>query len=169
MATTYTPIATTTLGSAATITFSSIPATYTDLKLVIVGGTTRATTSDTIRVQCNSDTGANYSSTYILGNGTAASSGRNSSSTNLFVEGIRLVGTTYGLNSMLTLDFMNYSNTTTYKTVIGRSNLPEQYGTTAAVGLWRSTSAISSIYLQGDTVANFAIGTMATLYGIKAA
>lgn len=164
---TYEAIATTTLGSSGTVTFSSIPGTYTDLRLIAVGGTTRAATSDTIRIQFNSDTGTNYSSTYILGNGSSASSGRNSSSSNLFVEGIRLVGTTYGLNSMFTLDIMNYSNTTTFKTAIGRSNLPEQFGTTAAVGLWRSTSAITSIYLQGDTVANFAIGTTFSLYGVK--
>ena len=136
---------------------------------MVTGGTTRASTSDTVRIQFNSDTATNYSSTYLLGNGTAASSSRNATSSNLFVEGLRLVGTTYGLNSMFTLDIMNYANTTTYKTAIGRANLPEQFGTTAAVGLWRSTAAINSIYLQGDTVANFAIGTTFNLYGIAAA
>jgi hypothetical protein len=166
---TYTPIANYLLSSAGTITFSSIPQTYTDLRLVINGGTTRASTSDTLTVQFNGDTGTNYSSTYMRGDGSSATSNRYTSSNILFNDGMRMVGTTYGLDSIYSLDIMNYTNTTTYKTVLGRSAGAEQWGTVAAVGLWRSTSAISSIYLAGNTVANFAIGTTFTLYGIQAA
>lgn len=168
-ANTYTPIFTTTLGSAGTITFSFIPQTYTDLRLVINGGTTRASTSDTITVQFNGDSGTNYSSTYIRGDGTSATSSRYTNSNILFNDGMRMVGTTYGLDSIYSMDIMNYSNTTTYKTVLGRVSAAEQWGTVAAVGLWRSTSAISSIYLAGNTVANFAIGSTFSLYGILAA
>lgn len=169
MPATYEPIATTTLSSTGTITFSSIPSTYTDLCLVIVGGTTRAATSDVVRVQFNSDTGTNYSSTYLRGSGSAASTARYTNSSSLFIEGIRMVGTTYGLNSMVIYEIENYTNTNVYKTVLARSSGADEWGVVAAVGLWRSTSAISTIYLQGDTVANFAVGTTATLYGIKAA
>jgi hypothetical protein len=62
--------------------------------------------------------------------------------------------------------FMNYSNTTTYKTALTRSNSP--YGTEAAVNLWRNTSAITSItlFIQSSTLN---AGTTFTLYGIAAA
>lgn len=169
MPATYDKIASTTLSSAGTITFSSIPSTYTDLRLILTGGTTRGTTSDSIRLQYNSDTGTNYSSIYIRGNGSAISTAKYSSQTSQFIDGIRLVGTTYGLTSMIIYDIFNYSNTSINKSTLARSSGAEDWGAVASVGLWRNTAAISTIYLQGDTVANFAIGTTAVLYGIKAA
>ena len=168
---TYVKLATQTLTSAATVTFSNIPQGYTDLRLIVVGGTTRATTSDTIRLQFNSDTSSKYSSNYVLGNGSAASAYAYATQTSQFTDGIRLVGTDFGLRSMIAYDIMNYANTTTYKTTLARCVTPEStvIGSSISVGLWRSTSAITSIYLQGDSVANFAIGTTFTIYGIKAA
>ena len=168
---TYVKLATQTLTSAATVTFSNIPQGYTDLRLIVVGGTTRATTSDTIRLQFNSDTSSKYSSNYVTGNGSAASAYAYPTQTSQFTDGIRLVGTDFGLRSMIAYDIMNYANTTTYKTTLARCVTPEStvIGSSISVGLWRSTSAITSIYLQGDSVANFAIGTTFTIYGIKAA
>ena len=65
------------------------------------------------------------------------------------------------------VQFQNYSNTTTYKTVLSRgnnaSNLVEAF-----VGLWRSTSAITAIDIKTQS-GNFSIGSTFTLYGIKAA
>ena len=81
---TYEPIATTTLGSAANaITFSSIPSTYTDLRLV---GTFLAPDADysDINVQFNNDTGANYSYTLLLGYGTGTSSVSATNRNNLY-------------------------------------------------------------------------------------
>jgi hypothetical protein len=58
MATTYEPIATTTLGTAAaSITFSSIPATYTDLRLVVM---CKLLAHQLLMFRFNSDTGSNY-------------------------------------------------------------------------------------------------------------
>jgi hypothetical protein len=66
-----------------------------------------------------------------------------------------------------TLNFQNYSNTTTYKTTLTRASLPGA-SVTAAVSLWRNTAAINSIeiLLSSD---NFTNGSTFTLYGIKAA
>jgi hypothetical protein len=63
---------------------------------------------------------------------------------------------------------MNYSNTTTYKTVLLRSNNASAI-TVATVGLWRSTSAINTIKIYADGAAVFSVGSTFTLYGIKAA
>ena len=84
MATTYEAIQTTTLGSAAAdITFSSIPATYTDLVLVYIG----ATVSNNINyyLRFNGDTGTNYSYTYLSGTGSAVGSGRGSTTAFLYI------------------------------------------------------------------------------------
>ncbi|NDB61456.1 hypothetical protein EB001_23905 [bacterium] len=162
---TYTPIATTTLGSnAANITFSSIPATYTDLVVILNGA---FTTAETIGVQFNSDTGSNYSSTILAGSGSSVSSGRNSNQTGLSVGTNGYWTTTIISNSILNIQ--NYSNTTTYKTMLSRSN-NSSVGLDAIVGLWRSTAAINAIKLYGlYSGHSFITGTTATLYGIAAA
>jgi hypothetical protein len=161
---TYEPIATTTLGSAAAdITFTSISGTYTDLRLVFEG----AAVSSGVDIFCqiNSDTGANYSHTRLTGNGSAASS---SSGTSLAYMRFSDGGSPQTTNDSLTkIDFMNYSNTTTFKTAINRADNANR-GMDAIVNLWRSTSAITSIKLYLSS-GNIASGAIATLYGIKAA
>lgn len=158
--TTYSPIATVTLGSALSqVTFSSIPSTYTDLVLVVAG--TLTTGTDNIALQFNGDTGSNYSVTYLLGDGSAASSGRSSNITN---AGRCAMGTS---SSSAIYSINNYSNSTTYKTVIGRGGMAS-YGVDARVSMWRNTAAITSI-LVFPTTYNFASGTVVSLYGIAAA
>jgi hypothetical protein len=63
---------------------------------------------------------------------------------------------------------MNYSNTTTNKTILSRINNAEN-STVARVTLWRNTAAISTIFLTEGNGANFIAGSTFTLYGIKAA
>jgi hypothetical protein len=76
-----------------------------------------------------------------------------------------------GTFELATLQFNNYSNTTTNKTVIARTTNERTSGgsTEACVGLYRSTAAITSIEVRNDGGVNFAIGSSVTLYGIKAA
>ena len=164
MTATYEKIATTTLGSnAANITFSSISSAYTDLVIILNGA---FTTAETIGVQFNSDTGSNYSSTILAGNGSSASSGRNTNQTGLTVGTNGYWTTSIIANSILTIQ--NYSNTTTYKTMLSRSN-NASVGLDAIVGLWRNTAAINAIKLYGFYSGHsFITGTTATIYGIKA-
>ena len=160
---TYVPIATQTLGSAvATVSFSSIPQTYTDLVLICIGFDTGGDAN--IPTQFNGDTATNYSGTYLLGNGSAASSGRISTATS---TQIGRIGTSSSNLGTTVAHFMNYSNTSTYKTIISRGG--NTTGTVIAwAGLWRSTSAITSMsFTAGFT--SFGIGSTFTLYGIAAA
>lgn len=156
---TYTPIATTTLGSAATsYTFSSIPSTYTDLVLVIAG---TAGTDETIGLRFNSDSGSNYSETAINGDGSSATSFRES---NITRAQLGSIGST---QSVTIINIMNYSNTTTYKTALGRGNYSGAR-VRSYVSLWRNTAAINSVYVDANG-ATFAVGSTFTLYGIQAA
>ena len=160
---TYEPIATTTLGSAGSITFSSIPSTYTDLRLVVSG---KSSSSYSGAIRFNGISTTTYSSTNLIGDGTAASSIRVSSDTAIYVGGWGAsAGTTYP--ALITIDIFSYAGAT-YKTVLGTwSNDMNGTGSTErCIGLWRSTSAITSLSLFET---NYAIGTVATLYGIKAA
>lgn len=163
MPATYEPIATTTLSTAAsTITFSSIPATYTDLRLVFcpIGST-----SNYPYLRFNSDSGSNYSLTRLQGDGSSATSSRQSNQTETFLLNDSLVTTTPYL---ITLDIFSYAGSTNKTTLIENSQDRNGSGSVRRmVSLYRSTSAISTILLYVDS-GNFAVGTTATLYGIKA-
>jgi hypothetical protein len=160
MSATYEPIATTTLGSAqASVTFSSITGTYTDLILVVNGTITSG--GENFLIQFNGDTAANYSDTRLGGNGSAAFSTRTSSQTSMVAANI------YSGQGTIIFQIQNYSNTTTYKTLLSRVSYASNV-VSSHVGLWRKTpEAITSIYmiLSGQ---NFSSGTSFTLYGIKA-
>jgi len=161
MPATYEPISTTTLGSAqASFSFTSIPGTYTDLVAVVV-----AETGGNLKIEFNSDTGSNYSNTVLYGTGSSALSARNTNSTGL------LFGTTAQVlgNGVNIYYFMNYSNTTTNKTVLSRGNDVDNSLVRADVGLWRNTSAITSIRFISNLGSNLAAGSAFTLYGIKSA
>jgi hypothetical protein len=159
MPATYEPIATTTLGTAAaTISFTSISSAYTDIRYV---ASIKATASSSIRVQLNGDTGTNYSSTFLWGDGASASSFRNTNSN--YLTGSYSVSTT---PLLWTFDFFNYAGSTNKTALQTHSNDNNGSGEVArVVGLWRNTAAINRIDLlcAGST---FAAGTTVTLYGI---
>ena len=162
---TYEPIATQTLGSSsASVTFSSIPATYTDLVLVLQAGTA---TNDNLGIRFNSDTGSNYSNTALSGNGSTVVSFRASNATSIIPQYHFVFNN--NLNSNVIIQVQNYSNTTTNKTLLARSN-NAGVSTDVGVGLWRNTAAITSVTLIGGSFGySFITGSTFTLYGVKSA
>lgn len=165
MPSTYTPIATQTLGSAASsVTFSSISGSYTDLVLVVVPANSAGSV---VRMQLNGDTGSNYSNTFLKGNGSSASSARSSSQTYLTLGDDAAPTRTLG-ESVWISQIMNYSNSTTNKTVLTRANVASS-GVEAVVGLWRSTAAITQVSVQQGGSVTFSVGSTFTLYGVKSA
>lgn len=163
MALTYEPIATTTLSSTTgTITFSSIPATYTDLRLVLIETATSGGGNVTLRFN-SSTTG--YSSTAVEGTGTSALSFRDTSSQ--YIRFDRL-GSSTTVPSFKSADIFSYTNST-YKSTLLTSNQDTNGsgGVCYTVGLWQNTSTITSLSILSFSL--FKIGTTATLYGIKAA
>ena len=168
MAITYEPISTTTLGSAAaTVTFSSISGSYTDLVLVM--SAFGSVSGADIRVQVNSDTASNYSLTRLVGY-TTAFSNRASNATYWQITNSVGIGSSSSDPTADVIQFMNYSNTTTNKTILVRHNQPQSslMETAAQVGLYRSTSAITSITFSLSS-GNYSSGSTFTLYGIKSA
>ena len=161
MASTYTPIATTTLGSAsASVTFSSIPATYTDLVIVVGGAVTSGTNN--CRYYFNGDNSSGlYSRTSLSGNGTSALSGRGTGSNYAYAAD---ASTTQSPNI---INIMNYANSTTFKTSLIRGGAADN-NTITRVNLWRNTNAINSITVDTDG-STWIAGSVFTLYGIKAA
>lgn len=160
MATTYTPIATTTVTGGTSYTFSSIPSTYTDLVLVI--NASISGTAVNLGIRYNGDSSNNYSFVRIFGDGSSAST---SAAGNVPDNYIGDISTTMSTDIV---HIPNYSNTTTYKSALSRSN--DTASTTQLwVNTWRNTAAINSITIYGTGTRTFATGSMFTLYGIKAA
>lgn len=155
---TYTPIASTTLGtSTSTVTFNSFSG-YTDLRLIMsvkngVGADYQ------IRVNVNSDGSTNYSATIM----------RDASALRYNNNGSILAGWCNNSNFTVNkLDFLSYANTSIYKTIISRfDNMADYIG--MGVNVWRSTAAITSISIGLESGQNMLAGSTFTLYGILAA
>jgi hypothetical protein len=159
MPATYEPIASQTLGSAAsTVTFSSISGAFTDLVLIAnVGMSSNAS----YQVRVNGDTGNNYSWTRVSGNGSAAGSSRDSNvaSINTVIQGFPdlVLGK---------FEFLSYANTNVFKTMLFGGGAASDV-VTRTVGLWRNTAAITSITVFTGT--SFNTGATFSLFGLKAA
>lgn len=168
---TYVAIAETTLASnGGTVTFSNISQAYRDIRLVIKGGFVDSGFLVGARVGNSSvDSNTSYSYTAMRGNGSAATSAHK---TGMSFGALCQQGGN-DLNNLITVDFLNYSNTTTFKTWISRyANAGD--GTDSVVSTWRSTQAIDTIAIAecGDggsgsfNYGNMLAGTTFTLYGI---
>jgi hypothetical protein len=162
---TYTPIASVTLSSAqSSVTFSGIPQTYTDLVLVCSAVT--ASGGPSLRVRFNGDSGSNYSATILQGDGSSASSARETNISSAYAGYASLNQTVGSTNSIVHI--MNYSNATTFKTLLERSNRSSER-TETSVNLWRNTNAITSIQLAAGAAfpsENLDTGSTFNLYGV---
>ena len=156
-------------GSQSQIDFTGISQTYTDLVLIMNALQASPSVNQTrIRVGNGSiDTGSNYSQTILYGNGTNALSTRASSQSYIDFDYSAAPGISGNPNTIIG-NFMNYSNTTTNKTILHRASQATS-GTDAIVSLWRSTSAIDAIRVFTSSGNNWTAGSTFTLYGIKAA
>jgi hypothetical protein len=171
--TAYESIATTTVGSGgvASVSFSSIPATYTHLQIRALVRTDRAgTAGDAIVVRFNSDTGANYSNHQLNANGSTVSAfgAANSTSWN-YVERAASNGMTSGIFGAVIIDILDYANTNKYKTgrELGGVDANGSGQINFASGGWRSTSAINAISLVASAGTGFIEFSSFALYGIK--
>lgn len=166
MTSTYERISSTTISSAInTITFSSIPSTYTDL---VISASVRkgGESGEAMFVTFNGDNGSNYSYTWFGGTGSTTYAARSTSDVRIQLYPQTIASSTFGVTN---INIPNYLNTAIHKIIIARNGVANLTNT-ALVGRWRSTSAITSITLTPDFYLspNFEIGCTFTLYGIKA-
>jgi len=165
LVTDYESISTTTVSTpVSSITFSSIPSTYTHLQIRLLAATSVA--DRFFKIQFNSDTATNYSWHYLQGDGATATATAGAT----VAYGINGTGpnsTTY-FGAVVT-DVLDYANTNKYKTIRSLSGA-DMNGAGGYVQLfssnWRSTSAITSITLSPSS-GNFNQYSSFALYGIK--
>lgn len=172
MALTYQLIASNTLtSSAASVTFSSIPSTYTDLVLRMSARDTYSGTPDAILyLQINSSTNS-YSDTVLFGTGASAGSYRNTAPGNSGTENYGVTGATATANTFGNLEIYipNYAGST--QKVFSSFGVPETNATTFNFGmatvasLSSVTAAITQLVIKPSI--NFVTGSSFWLYGIK--
>lgn len=159
----YVALANVTLGSsAATVTMSSINQGYKDLVLVINAAPTAQTQ---FRLQFNGDTGNNYFSVNMMGNGSSASSGSGTSDGFTMPYAQSLVADNF---FMSVINVMDYSATDKHKTSLIRNNKTDTvngFGTTDATAYrWSNTAAITSLLIKTGS-GSIAAGSTFALYG----
>lgn len=165
------PLGVFTLASAqADVTFTNIPQTYTHLQIRLIGRSDRAANLDSLRVQCNADTAGNYTEHSLYGDGSTASSF--AAINQNYMQFYRLAGANAGSNTFgsIYIDILDYKNTNKFKTARGlggadNNGSGEIYFMS---GLWRSTSAITSIKLYPGVGTNFVANSSFALYGVQA-
>jgi hypothetical protein len=158
---TYTPLATTTLVSAASsVNFSSIPATYRDL--VVVADFIPALANGDCRLRFNSDTGGDYNFVQATGNGSTTNSSTSSNQTQ--IGGMTSFITTSASKTNYVIQIFDYAQTNKHKSVLIRYNDPAK-GVVMVAARWASTAAITAVNLFNEN-ANFTSGSTLSLYGI---
>ena len=170
--TSYESISTTTVGAggSSSITFSSIPSTYSHLQIRGIGRSLEANTGlDLIFMRFNSDTASNYSWHQLFGNGSSAASGAGTSVTIMRGGLITLNNEPANVFGGVVIDVLDYANANKYKTI--RSLSGADYNNTSGgvalnSGSWRNTNAITSITLN-PSGGNWAQYSQFALYGIK--
>ena len=173
MATTCKLIAKNVLGSdTASVTFSSIPGTYTDLLLIISARTDRGNNGDAILTQFNGDTGNNYSNRSLYATGSSAVSASWPG-----VSGIYLVqattaasdtANTFGNSETYIPNYAGSTNKSVSHTGVQENNAATSY-MSADAGVWSNTAAITSIVLKPFNGTNFKSASSFFLYGITKA
>ena len=160
--------------SAASVEFTSIPATYTHLQVRCLGHLSGSgNVGDIIRMTFNSDTTSNYSYHLLQGNGSSASA--DAAASNSWIYSGAYPDSYGGANNfgLSIIDILDYANTNKYKTtrtLFGYEFNNNDYSRTAlGSGNWRSTSAITSIKFVSGLGLNFTQYSHFALYGIKAA
>ena len=171
MPATYTLIASNTLSSsAASVTFSSIPNTYTDLVLKLSVRSARTDPSDTINFTINSIGGTSYSNTALVGNGSAASSGRVSNANDVdYSAAANAATSTSNTFSNVEIYIPNYAGSTNKP--FSAFTAYEDNTTTAVIranaSLLSNTAAVTSITMATAGIGDFVSGSSFYLYGIK--
>jgi hypothetical protein len=167
----YESISTVTVGSggSASISFTSIPSTYTHLQIRGIARTSASIASgDFLSLTFNSDTGTNYAYHQLIGNGTAASAIAGASTNATYVQRFGTATQSANVFGATNIDILDYANTNKYKTMrfLGGYDNNGDGWIVFGSGLWQSTTAITGITLTGGS-GNFVQYSQFALYGIK--
>ena len=167
------PIGSITVGSAgaSSITFSSIPSTYTHLQIRAIARTDRASEGDALGMQFNGDTSNNYSRHQLNGDGSSASGDGAANTTFMQINRFTGASANTSVFGVMVADVFDYANTNKFKTVrtLGGYDNNTSGLITLNSGNWRNNAAVTSITLYSINSASLVQYSSFALYGIKGA
>ena len=169
----YESIATVSVGSggSSSISFTSIPSTYTHLQIRGIARTTASQDRESIKLTFNSDTGSNYARHSLWGSGSAASAFGAASEAYVVLTDFAAATATASIFGTAVTDVLDYTNTNKYTTVRSLGGVDLNAAVTVYdglnSGLWMNTAAITSITLTPFSGSNLAQYSSFALYGIK--
>lgn len=174
MATTYTLIASSTVGAGGVsgIDFNSIPSTYTDLKVVLSLRGNVASYDDFVNLRFNSSSGANYSNRILAGDGLNASSSSWTAQTYGYIfqiDGASSTANTFGSVEIYIPNYLSSTNKSYASMGVSENNGNQSTSRQNAInaGLWNQTAAITSINLSVGSSTLWVQYSTAYLYGIS--
>jgi hypothetical protein len=168
MPNTFELIASSTVGSggAATISFTSIPSTYTDLQIVYSLRSDTGSAADNAEITFNGST-TTYSSKRLYGSGSAAASDSSSTYTvSTFINGDGATANTFGNGSLYLPNYAGSTNKSYSIDAVNENNATAAFSGLYAL-LWATTSAITSVQFKPNGGSNFKQYSTAYLYGVK--
>ena len=159
-------------GGASSVTFSSIPSTYTHLQIRAIVRSTASYSESLLKMNFNSDTASNYAFHYVRGNGSATAAAGFSTQTHIRIDSTPEASLGTNVFAALVIDILDYANTNKAKTTRALTGYDSNGAGIVALqsGLWTSTAAINAISFDGtyDGGVNGQYSSFA-LYGIKSA
>ncbi len=159
------------LGSpTASVTFSSIVSTYTNLQITIYGQTT-ATTAQSVVAQFNGDTATNYDCVLNIAGPTTTVGGFGAYATATpFVGNLASNTTAVSYPGVVSMIIYSYSSTSFFKMATDVSAQPNSSSSNSFANngmmTWKNTAAINAVKLFPNS-GSFATGTVITLYGMQ--
>jgi len=169
---TYIKIASNTVGAGgvASVTFSSIPATYTDL---VVKGSVRTNNNavfDNLQLRFNSDSGANYSRLFLVGDGSTTQNFKGTGNTS-FVPSYSVNAANATANTFSNTEHYIPNYRSSNQKSISCDSVVENNATAGydglSAGLWSGTAAITAIELSPGSGTLFNQYSTFTLYGVS--
>ena len=165
MANTYTLIEAKTLtGSVASITFSSIPQTYTDLQVLFSARGTTGLGANLVKIEYNANA-SNYTYTRLLGYGSGASSASGSDSQVAITQSVDETANTFSNNSLYIPNYTSANHKSLSADSVNENNATETYMSLNRV-LWSDTAAITALKLSANG-GSFVQYSTFYLYGIS--
>lgn len=166
MATTFTKIASSTVGSggASSIDFTSIPSTFTDLCVKLSARTTVAARDDFFKIRFNGSS-TNFTAKVLYGSGSNAASFNDTSGYAGTVDAANATASTFNNGEIYIPNYTSSTNKSFSTDTVQEDNQAQAFAVFVA-GLWSQTAAITSIGLFPNS-GNFVQYSTATLYGIS--
>ncbi len=147
----------------ASVTFSSIPQGYTDLKIVVSARTTSSNTVEGSTITFNGS--STYSTRFLQGDGGSATSGTQTILNALLFNAATSTANTFGNSEMYIPNYTGSNQKSVSGDGVNENNATQAFAGMFA-GLSTLTSAITTITIAGNASGSFVAGSTFTLYGI---